>query len=93
MYEVMFKQTRGKNKRNCSPRQVLAEELGYRKKFGCGGALRFAAIAFLSSFQIPLHVKIPGYVAKLLGIHHHPIMTHTSSGRCVGGASMFIFSG
>ena len=36
-----------------------------------------------------LHVKIPDYLAKSLGIHHHPIMTHTSSGRCVRGASMF----
>ena len=90
MYEVIFKQTRGNYKQICSPRQVLAEELGYRKKFGCGGALRFAAIALFKS----LHVKIPGYVAKSLGIHHHQIMTHTSSGRCVrgggGGASMFI---
>ena len=70
--------------------QVLAEELGYRKEFGFGGALRFAAIAFLALFK-SLHVKIPGYVAKLLAIHHRPIMTHTSSERCVcGGASMFI---
>ena len=45
---------------------------------------------FLALFK-SLHVKIPGYVAKSLGIHHHPIVTHTSSGRCVrGGASMFI---
>ena len=66
MYEVMFKQTRGKY-----TRQVLAEELGCRKEFGCGGALSFAAIAFFSSVQISL------------GIHHHPIMTYTSSGRCV----------
>ena len=58
MYEVMFKQTRGKYKRHCSPRQVLAEEVGYRKEFGCGGALRFAAIAFLALFN-SLHVKIP----------------------------------
>ena len=63
MYEVMFKQTRGKYKQNCSPRQVLAEELGYRKEFGCGGALRFDLIAFLALFK-PLRVKIPGYVAK-----------------------------
>ena len=90
MYEVMFKQPWGKYKQNCSPRQVLAEEVGYRKEFGCGGALRFAAIAFLALFK-SLHVKVPGYVAKSLGIHHHPIMTHTSSGRCVRwGASMFI---
>ena len=75
MYEVMFKQTRGKYKGNCSPRQVLAEELGYRKEFGCGGALRFAAIA------------------KSLGIHHHPIMTHTSSGRCVRGGLCSLLSG
>ena len=60
---------------------MLEEELGYRKEFACGGALRFAAIAFFNF----LHVKIPGYVAKSLGIHHHPIMTHTSSGRCVRG--------
>ena len=52
MYEVMFKQTRGKYKQNCSPRQMLAVELGYRKEFGCGGALRFAAITFFSSVQI-----------------------------------------
>ena len=32
-----------------------------------------------------LHVEIPGYVAQSLGIHHHPIMTHSSSGRCVWG--------
>ena len=44
---------------------------------------------FLALFK-SLHVKIPGYVAKSLGIHHHLIMTHTSSGRCVRGASMFI---
>ena len=73
MYEVMFKQTRGKYERNCSPRQVLAEELGYRKEFGCGGAFGFAAIAFLALFK-SLHVKIPGYVAKSPGIHHHPKM-------------------
>ena len=79
-----------KYKRKCSPRQVLAEVLGYRKEFGCGGALRFAAIAFLALFK-SLHVKIPGYVAKSLGIHHHLIMTHTSRGRCVRvGVSMFI---
>ena len=90
MYEVMFKQTRGKYKRNCSPRQVLAEELGYRKEFSWGGVLRFVAIAFLVLFK-SLHVKIPGSIAKVLGIHHHPIMTHTSSGMCVRvGASMFI---
>ena len=90
MYEVMFKQTWGKYKRNCSPRQVLAEELGYRKEFGCDGALRFAAIAFLALLK-SLQVKIPGYVAKSL-VKHHPIMTHTASGRYVrgGGASMFI---
>ena len=58
--------------------------LGYRKEFGCGVALRFAAIAFLALFK-SLHVKIPGYVAKSLGIHHHLIMTYTSSGRCVRG--------
>ena len=81
-------QTRGKYKLNCSPRQVLAEEFGYRKEFGCGGALRFASIAFLALFK-SLHVKIPGYVTKSLGIQHHPIMTNTSSGRCVRGASMF----
>ena len=52
MYEVMFKQTRGKYKRNYSPRQVLAEELGYRKEFGYGGPLRFAVIAIFSSVQI-----------------------------------------
>ena len=80
----MFKQTWGKYKRNCSARQVLAEELGYRKEFGCGGAHRFTAIAFLALFK-SLHVKIPGYLAKSLGIHHHPIMTHTSSGRGGGG--------
>ena len=85
---------RGKYKQNCSPRQVLAEKLEYRKEFGCGGALRFAGICILALFK-SLHVKIPGYVAKSLGIHHHPIMTHMSSGRCVrgvggGGASMFI---
>ena len=71
---------------------MLAEELGYRKEFGCGGAFRFTAIAFLALFK-SLHVKIPGYVAKSLGIDHHPIMTNTSSGRCVrggGGASMFM---
>ena len=90
MYEVMFKQTRGKYKRNCSPRQVLAEELGYRKEIGYGGALRFAAIAFFLALFKSLHVKIPGYIAKSLGIHHHPIMTHTASGRCRRGASMFI---
>ena len=46
---------------------------------------------FLALFK-SLHVKIPGYVAKSLGTHHHLIMTHTSSGRCVRGrgASMFI---
>ena len=47
---------------------------------------------FLALFK-SLRVKIPGYVAKSLGIHHHLIITHTSSGRCVrggGGASMFI---
>ena len=44
--DVTYKQTQGKYKRNHSPRQVLAEELGYRNAFGCGGALRFAAIAF-----------------------------------------------
>ena len=40
-----------------------------------------------------LHVEIPGYVAQSLGIHHHPIMTHSSSGRCVwgGGGGAFIF--
>ena len=52
MFEVMFKQTRGKYKQNCSPRQLLEEELGYRKEFGCGGALRFVAIAFFNSVQI-----------------------------------------
>ena len=83
MYEVMFKQTRGKYKQNCRPRQVLAEEFGNRKKFA-GGALRFALFAFLVLFK-SLHVKIPGYVAKSLGIHDLPIMTHTSSGRCVRG--------
>ena len=85
MYEVMFKQTRGKYKQNCSPRQVLAEVLGYRKEFGCGGELSFAAIAFFLALFKSLHVKIPGYVAKSLGIHHHPIMTQTSRGRCVRG--------
>ena len=89
MYEVMFKQTRGKYKGNCSPRQVLAEELGYKKEFGCGGALRFAAIAFLALFK-SLHVKIPGYVAKSLRIHHHRIMTQTSSGRCVRGGGVYV---
>ena len=47
---------------------------------------------FLALFK-SLHVKIPGYVAKSLGIHHHPIMNHTPSGRSVregGGASTFI---
>ena len=48
---------------------------------------------FLALFK-SLHDKIPGYVAKSLGIHHHPIMTNTVSGRCVRGgggvASMFI---
>ena len=44
---------------------------------------------FIALFK-SLHVKILGYVAKLLGIHHNPIMTHTSSGRYVRGASMFI---
>ena len=73
---------------------MLAEELGYRKEFGCGGALRFAAIAFLALFK-SLHVKIPGYVAKSLGIHHHPIMTHKASGRYVrgGGCLCSLFSG
>ena len=52
----MFKQTGGEYKRKCSPRQVLAEELGYRKEFGCGGALRFAAITFVALFE-SLHVK------------------------------------
>ena len=106
MYEVMFKQTRGKYKRNCSPRPVLAEELGYRKEFDCGGALRFAAIAFFLALFKSLHVKIPGYVVKSLGIHPHPIMTHTSCGRrcvfvcvcvcvCVwgGGRQCSLFSG
>ena len=37
---------------------------------------------FLPLFK-SLHVKIPGYAAKSLGIHHHTIMTHTSSGKCV----------
>ena len=73
----MLKQTRGKYKQNCSPGQVLAEELGYKKEFGCGGTLSFAAIAFLALFK-SVYVKIPGYVAKSLGIH-------TSSGRCVRG--------
>ena len=41
-----------KYKQNCSPRQVLAEELGYRIELGCGGALRFAALAFFNSVQI-----------------------------------------
>ena len=74
---------------------MLAEELGYRKEFGCV-ALRFAAIAFLALFE-SLHVKIPGYIANSLGIHHHPIMT---SGRCVrggggggGGRLCSLFSG
>ena len=31
---------------------MLAEELGYRKEFGFGGALRIAAIAFISFVQI-----------------------------------------
>ena len=83
-------QTRGKHKRNFSPRQVLAEELGYRKEFGCGGALRFAANALFLALFKSLHIKIPGYVVKSLGIHHQSIMTHTSSGRCVRGASKFI---
>ena len=39
---------------------------------------------FLALFK-SLHVKIAGYVAKSLGIYHHPIMTHTVSGRCVRG--------
>ena len=49
-------------------------------------------ICILALFK-SLHVKIPCYVVKLLGIHHHPIMTRTSSGRCVrgrGGGAMFI---
>ena len=58
---------------------MLAEDLGYRKEFGYGGAHRFAAIAFLALFK-SLHVKIPGYVAKLLGI-----LTNTAGGRCVCG--------
>ena len=96
MYKVMFKQTWGKYKRNCSPSQVLAEEFGYRKEYGCGGHSDSLQVHFLALFKL-LHVKIPGYEAKLLGIHQHPIMTHTSSGRCVrggggggGGASMVI---
>ena len=48
MYEVMFKQARGKN----INQTVALGNLGYRKEFGCGGALRFAAIAFFSSVQI-----------------------------------------
>ena len=64
------------------------------KEFKCGGALRFAAIAFFLALFKSLHVKIPGYVAKLLGIRHHPIMTHTSSGRCVRGVHLCsLFSG
>ena len=64
------------------------------KEFGYGGAHRFAAIAFLALFK-SLHVIIPGYVAKSLGIHHHPIMTNTASGRCVrgGGHLCSLFSG
>ena len=31
---------------------MLAEELGYRKEFGFGGALRIATIAFISLVQI-----------------------------------------
>ena len=72
---------------------MLAEELGYRKEFGYGGAHRFAAIEFLALFK-SLHVKIPGYVAKSLGIHHNPKMTNTASGRCVrGGRLCSLFSG
>ena len=46
---------------------------------------------FLPLFK-SLHVNIPGYAAKLLGIHHHTIMTHTSSGRCVcgGGGGVYV---
>ena len=49
---------------------------------------------FIALFK-SLHVKIPGYVAKLLGIHHNPILTHTSSGRCLrgGGRLCSLFSG
>ena len=53
---------------------------------------------FLALFK-SLHVKISGYVAKSLGIHHHLIMTHTSSGRCLrwggggGGGPSSLFSG
>ena len=68
---------------------MLAEELEYRKEFGCGGALRLAAIEFLALFK-SLHVKIPGYVVKSLGIHHHPIMTNTSSGDCVRGVGVYV---
>ena len=81
MYEVMFKKTPGKNKQNCTPRQVLAEELGYRKKFGCGGVFKLAAVAFFLALFKSLYVKIPGYVAKSLGIHQHLMMTHMCSGR------------
>ena len=74
----------------CLKKCKLEEESGYRKEFGCGGALRLAANSILALIK-SLHVKITGYVAKSLGIHHHPIMTHTFRGRCVrqGGASMF----
>ena len=63
------------------------------KEFGYGGALRIASIAFLALFK-SLHVKIPGYEAKSHGIHHHPIMTNKSSGRCVregGGVYVHCF--
>ena len=88
MYEVIFKQTRGKYKRNCSPGQVLAEELGIGKSLVMVVHSDSLQLHFLALFK-SLHVKIPGYVAKSLGIHHHLIMTHTASGRC-GGAFMFI---
>ena len=47
---------------------------------------------FLVLFK-SLHVKIPGYVAKSLGTHLQPIMTHTASGRCVRGRLCSLFSG
>ena len=66
---------------------MLAEELGYRKEFGCGGALRFAAIAFFLALFKSLHVKVPGYVAKAPTLNND---THVQWKVCERGVGIYV---